>query len=398
MIPSPDSKGARLKKRLARRWYTIAFILLAAMIMSGCVGGLASSSWPGLVISDGLAYITSVQGVYAVNIDPNINNALRQEWVFPTGAEGEDVGGMTFHATPVLTPDNVLYFASDSAGRPAGRVFAFNTEVRAELWRYPPKEESPLSNIFGGLAYDGDSVYASTSNGFVISLDARLGTLNWAFDTEQQLWSTPVVSDSTVYVTAQDHNLYALNARDGSVKWTFAAGALLVGTPTLYQGTIYAGSFDQNLYAIDASSGTLEWTFKAQGWLWDGPEVFDDTLYFGDLSGNLYAVDLNGRQLWTTELQGAIRAQPLVTEDRIYVGTQQRLLYALDRTTRNPVWPAPFMIEQEGAELLTTPVLIDDRLFITPIPAGNPPVRLYAIQAASGNVVMRFPDPSAPPQ
>jgi outer membrane protein assembly factor BamB len=207
-----------------------------------------------------------------------------------------------------------------------------------------------------------------------------------------------VVSGTTVYVASQDHNLYALNARDGSVKWTFTAGALLVGTPTLYQGTIYAGSFDQNLYAVDATNGTLEWTFEAQGWLWDGPTVYDDTLYFGDLNGNLYAVDLNGRQLWTTQLQGAIRAQPLVTEDRVYVATRQRLLYALDRNTRNPVWPAPFSVEQDGAELLTTPVLVDDRLFITPIPAGNPPIRLYAIQVESGNVVMRFPDPSIPPQ
>lgn len=385
-----------MKTSLTRRWLPIAVIAFATGFITGCVGGSPFSSWPAVIVSEETAYLASDQAVYAIDTDTNTNNNLRQKWIFPSG-EADGVGGMTFHAQPILSDEGILYFASDSLGTPSGRIFAMDAETGRVRWRFPSQNEETLANIFGGLAYDGESLYANTSTGFVISVDADPqtgGTLNWTFDTEVQLWSTPVFSDSTVYVASQDHHLYALNADNGNVKWSFEAEAMLAGTPTVHGDTVYVGSFDQKMYAINASNGRLRWAFEASGWLWDGPAIFDDTLYFGDLNGILYAVNRNGRMIWSETLDGAIRATPLVTADRIYVGTRARLLYALNRVSGNAVWPAPLIIEQDGAELLTTPVLIDNTLYVAPLPAGGEPVRLIAINAESGNPEWTFPPPA----
>jgi len=318
-----------------------------------------------------------------------------------------------------VSDSGILYAGSDSSNE-RGVVFALDTTQTINTgevpnttktvnikWSYPAGENPPpLGSVFGGVAYDSDSVYAGTSDGRVISLEAtpesEFGRLNWTFPpttTEPigRIWASPVVSGERVYVTSQDHYLYALDAATGEQVWKFRAGAMLAGKPTVHANSVYVGSFDQKLYALDAATGAKKWEFTAQGWLWDGPAVLDDTLYFGDLSGHLFAVRLDGTPAWDqpVTLEGAIRAQPLVTDDQIFVVTQARKAYALDRASRAIDWT--FTALQDGESLLTTPVRVGDSLLIAPIPSGGSPTRLYAINATSGNLQWQFPAPQAQP-
>lgn len=395
----------------SRRWASIAVIVLAAGLLAGCAGGPPPpTSWSGLIIDGDMAFLTSTDRIYAIDTLPNTNNLRRQEWAFPAIDQSASV---TFHGQPILTENGILYAGSDSA---AGRGFVFaldtthttdsgeppNTTKTIEIaWSYPGGENAPsLGSIFGGVAYDGQAIYAGTNDGRVISLDAApesdFGDLNWEFATGERVWSAPVVSGSVVYAASQDHFLYALNKRDGSLKWKFEAGAMLAGTPTVYGDTVYVGSFDRKLYAIDTATGSSQWEFEAQGWLWDGPVVFDNLLYFGDLNGNLYALQMNGNPAWEQPLtlEGMIRAQPLVTDERIYVGTSGRKLYAINRRSREIDWIFP--AEHDGESFLTTPALAGETLLIAPLPSGGAPVRLYAVDAESGNREWIFPPPTTP--
>ena len=404
--------------RITRRWVSIAVIVLAAGLTAACGGSLPPTSWSGLTTSGSIAYLASTDRIYAIDTNPETNNLQRQLWVFPP----DQGASVTFHSQPSLSESGLLYAGSDS---PAGQgiIFALDTtrpiSVTVDVrWSYPAGENAPrLGSIFGGVVHDGDTVYAATGEGRVVSLKARpesqFGELNWTFPTTTaapigRIWSSPVVSGGIVYAAAQDHNLYALDAETGEQKWKFRAGAMLAGAPTVYRDTIYVGSFDQKLYAVDAATGARKWEFTAQGtaqgWLWDGPTVFDDVLYFGDLNGNLYAIGLDGREIWRlasgtelktgNKLEGMIRAQPLVTEDRIYVATSAGKLYALERATQREVWT--FKSGQDGEQFLTTPALVGDLLLIAPLPAGGSPVRLYAVNVKSGNAQWQFPAPQTP--
>jgi outer membrane protein assembly factor BamB len=386
--------------------------VISATLVSACGGAAAPSSWPDLVVSGDTAYIAAVDRVYAVDINPDTNNLRRQMWTFP--AVGQSAAA-TFHGRPYLSESDMLFIASDS---PSGRdnfVAALDTNQLVDAgeppnlvktvsikWSYPTGENAPsLGNIFGGVAGDGESVYIATAVGQVVSLAAepegQFGVQNWIFTATQRIWSRPVVSGSVVYATSQDKKLYALDAATGRPVWDepFTAGATLAGTPTVHGDTVYVGSFDQKLYAVDAADGTARWPqpFQTTGWLWDGPAVYEDILYFGDLNGNLYAVQLDGTPAWDQpiQLEGMIRAQPLVTEDRIYVATGARKLYALDRISLNTDWE--FTALQDGEQFLTTPVLVGNALLIPPLPSGGTPVRLYAVNATSGNLLWQFPVP-----
>jgi len=405
-----------LTTRIIRRWVSIAVIVFAAGLTAACGGPLPPTSWSGLTVSGGIAYLAATDRIYAIDTNENTPNPNRQKWAFPPANQSASV---TFHAQPILSENGILYTGSDgSTGQ--GFIFALDTTQTVDAgeapnttktvnieWSYPEGENPPpLGSIFGGLAYDGDSIYAATSDGRAISLKAasksEFGKLNWTFPpttTEPigRIWSSPVVSGEIVYVTSQDHHLYALNTTTGEQLWKFRAGAMLAGMPTAHGDNVYIGAFDQKLYVVDSATGAKKWEFTAQGWLWDGPVVFDDTLYFGDLSGHLFAVNLDGTPAWDqpVSLEGAIRAQPLVTEDQIFVVTQARRAYALNRASRAVNWT--FTAPQDGESLLTTPALVGDSVLIAPIPSGGSPIRLYAINVKSGNLQWQFPAPSAQP-
>lgn len=394
---------------IPRRWASIAVIVLTAGLISACGGAAPSSSWPGLAVSEHIAYLASTDRVYAIDTRADTNNQQRLLWAFPPLGQNASV---TFHGRPLLFDNGILYEGSDSPSGNNNFVVALDTTRLVDTgeapdltktvevkWTYPTGDNPPpVGNIFAGLTTDGQSVIAGTGKGEVLSLAAdpggQFGQLNWVYTTTERIWSSPVVSGSMVYVASQDHNLYALDAQTGAERWTFQAGAALPGTPTVYGDTVYAGSFDQKMYAVDAQTGAKRWEFQAQGWLWDGPTVFDDVLYFGDLNGHLYAVTLDGTPAWEQPitLEGMLRASPLVTQDTIYAPTAARKLYAVNRATRNVDWT--FTALHDGEELLTTPVLVDSTLLIPPLPSGASPVRLYALNAKSGNLMWQYPPPA----
>lgn len=381
---------------IPRRWASIAVIMLATVLLSACGGPPPATTWSALIVSDQTAYLAATDRIYVIDTNVRTPNSNRLLWSFPPADQNAAV---TFHSQPALSEDGTLFAGSDS---PSGQgvIFALDTSSQGQpVWGYPPSGDNQpkLGSIYGGIAYDGESVYAGSNDGSVVSLKAETGQPNWVFTATQRIWSSPVVSDLTVYVGSQDHNLYALNAANGSVKWTYTASAVIAGTPSVYGDTVYAGSLDNKLHAVNAQSGAQKWEFAAQGWIWDGPVMFDSTLYFGDLSGNFYALRLDGTPVWNQplKLEGGIRAQPLVTEDTIYIATQARALYAIDRVSQAVKWT--FTALHDGESLLTAPVLAGDSLLIAPLPSGGSPIRLYAVDAQSGNLQWQFPAPEVKP-
>ena len=392
-----------------RRWASIAVIMLAALLVSACGGPPPANSWSGLIVSDQTAYLAATDRIYAIDTNVKTPNSNRLLWSFPPLEQNARV---TFHSQPAASDGGVLFAGSDSSAGTSA-VFALDTKQIVDAgeppntkktvnikWAYPAGEDPPpLGSIFGGVAYDGNSIYVGTSDGHVISLGAETGQVNWVFTSTQRIWSSPVVSGSVVYVSSQNHNLYALHAKTGAEVWSqpFRAGAMMAGSPTVYGNTVYVGSLDNKVYAVNAADGTQKWAFDAQGWVWDGPILFDNTLYFGTLNGNFYALSREGTPVWSQslKLEGGIRAQPLVTPGTIYVPTLARKLYAIDRASQAIKWT--FTALQDGEQLLTTPVLAGESLLVAPMPSGGSPTRLYAVDAQSGNLQWQYPAPEVKP-
>jgi PGF-CTERM protein len=64
-------------------------------------------------------------------------------------------------------------------------------------------------------------------------VDAATGEQEWAFDTGNDVSSSPTVVDSTVYVGSVDSNLYAVDAVTGEQEWAFDTGEQVRSSPTV---------------------------------------------------------------------------------------------------------------------------------------------------------------------
>ncbi len=387
-------------QRLSRRWFVVASFFVLMLLLAGCSGAPVVTSWPGMVVQNDIAYVASSDHLFAVNISPDVADAKRQEWVYPSAP----AQGVAFHSQPAISPDGkVLYMGSDALTGNAGAVIALDTVRVAVKWTYPMTDtDLNPGSVYGGIVLISDTVYFAGGHGLVFALDAETGRPRWSKsldpETGTRIWSTPAVHNNLVLVASQDHHLYALNAANGNLVWKFPKDGApeigtLAGSPAVFDNTIYVGSFDGNLYATDLN-GNEKWRFKANGRIWEPPAEADGTLYFGDLDGNVYAIDAaTGQTLqWPqpAKVDGAVRATPLVTDSVVYVGTDQRKLYALDAANGQSVWQAPFTA-RDGEMILATPAVYSNTLVVVPNLAGADPIRLYGLNKTTGAPQWRFP-------
>lgn len=74
--------------------------------------------------------------------------------------------------------------------------------------------------------------------------------LQWAFETNSDVRSSPAVVNGTVYVGSFDNNVYGIDASEGTEQWRFQTGDEVRTSPVVADGTVYVGSVDNNVYAL----------------------------------------------------------------------------------------------------------------------------------------------------
>lgn len=283
-------------------------LVLVALSTTGCASGsaslLAGSSWPGITVFDGAAYLAYSSKVYAFDSETG-----SVKWSFPENA----AGGQTFYAPPAATDDLVVVTDySDS-------LFALNPADGKQLWTF----KSDSSRFIGGAVIDEDLIYAATVDGTIHALDRKAGSEEWSYKTEGNVWSTPLLADGVLYITALDRHLYALDARTGKLSWKYPDNGgnpplgAMVSTPTLYEGVLYFGNFNNRLYALSVETQGVLWTYDASNWVWSSPVIDEQNqrLISADLDGHVFALNLvDGSPAWTYEATGAVVGAPLLGE------------------------------------------------------------------------------------
>jgi outer membrane protein assembly factor BamB len=338
--------------QMKKKNLTIIFTVLAlSVLLAGCVGEIgAASSWPGLTVSEDVAFLAYNRHVYAVNTDTGT-----QLWRFPPEPDNR----ISFYAPPVLTDDNQLL-----VGGYNNILYSLNPQTGQVNWEFT---ESRNRFIASPLA-SSESIFAPDAENNMYALNIS-GQRQWTFRTTGPTWAQPVTSQdcNCIFLPSMDQHLYALQKTDGNLLWkSESMDGALVGTPALSEdGVLYVGTFARKMAAIDADDGQTLWSSDVQGWVWSGPALAGDRLFFGDLDGNLYAMNsTNGQIVWhltPDRLDGPIVGTPLVVEDTIYVPTESGTLYAIstDGTTR---WRRDL-----SGSLYTSPALAGDLILVSPI-------------------------------
>ncbi len=202
----------------------------------------------------------------------------------------------------------------------------------------------------------------------------------WRFRCEDEIRSTPAISDDVIYVGAYDNNLYALGADKGTFIWKYPSSDGIASSPHIYQDSIFVGSADGYLYSLQKGSGRLNWRFETGGPVYSSPRADFEHVFFGSDDGNFYAISAStGRKVWQASAHGTVRSTPCVGDDRIYFGTEGGYVFCLDLSGKIK-WQF-----QAKRSITSSPTLAEDMVFI-----GSMDSTVYAVDANSGWALWRF--------
>jgi outer membrane protein assembly factor BamB len=314
----------------------VVAIVLVTMILSGCMG---ARGWPGVTAEGDTIYVGTMDGrVLSLNPESGSRNwqweaeAEEAGNPFSCSNQGQFRAGMSY-GLPVVA-NNTVY-----VGTYNGKVYAIGSESGSDVWSYDTG-----SPIAGGVAVAGDTLFVGTSDGELHAIDvvSGLSKQGFPFQTEDKIWSTPVVRDGVVYFGSVDHNLYAVDAVTGELRWDFETEGGIASTPLVVEDVVYFGSFDSKFYAVDAGTGEEKWVFEQAGnWFWSEALYKEGIVYACSLDHHVYAIDaVTGETAWPEPFDAGeqIKSSPVIVEDILVVASKVGKVYGIDLVTGEEKW------------------------------------------------------------
>ncbi len=211
--------------------------------------------------------------------------------------------------------------------------------------------------------------------------DTPISKLVWSFASEEEVRSSPVVSQNMVFVGSYDSNLYALDAKNGQFVWKAATNGGVAGTPCLADQMVVVGSEDGNVYAFDQARGQQQWVFRTGGPVRSSPRFHAPMIFFGSDDYHIYCVEARtGRQVWKTRTWKSVRSSPTIANGKIYIGSEDSQLYALDGTNGNVAWKW-----RAQDEIRSSPAVVDNKVFV-----GSIDNHIHCIDAQTGWQLWRY--------
>jgi outer membrane protein assembly factor BamB len=298
------------------------------------------------------------------------------------GPTGNPVLAWHFHAhgavlEVAIVGDHVFFAADD------GTLSAVTRDGGVTRWAVAV----PNPPLGGPYAADG-RLYVTDATGVLYAFDQADGRRIWSTPTAYAVPSRMVSADGTVYFGTSDGFVVAVDGATGAERWRLQpAGATLVDAPAFGAGLVYAGTDGAGYVAIDPATRRVVWRGDTNGEDTGTASVADGIAYLGvaaeAASGKLRAFDAaTGRLLWTA--RDDLLQLPTVADGVAYSSTVAGLVVAIDTATGTTKW----QIHLEGE--VRAPVVASGIVYLF---AGNER-RLYAVEAATGNLLWRFDAPA----
>jgi alcohol dehydrogenase (cytochrome c) len=203
----------------------VALLAIAGTAIAG-IAVMAQSVDPAMLLKPPVDSWPTYHGDYSgrrhstlTSITPANVPQLSLAWAFQTNQPQQ------VKATPILV-NGVMYLTTPD------NLWALDARTGRELWRYRHPENDAFHIGHRGVAVHKDSVFLTTPDAHLLSLDARDGTVKWDVviaDSKRGYWSTnaPLIIRNHVLVgVAGDFDnlpglLKSYDAETGELQWTF---------------------------------------------------------------------------------------------------------------------------------------------------------------------------------
>ena len=363
-----------------------ALVVVLVLALTGCtrdIGGV-SSGWNALASSNGVVYVGTKDGRVQALVD-NGFEGVRPSWSFPQAEGTDNLNGV--YSPPVVV-GRLVYIAGE-----AGHLYALDVESGSPSdrgWRRPQGQSQDLEPLVAGPAYDpiNELLLVPSEDGNLYGYIADTGESLWdmPFDTDDRIWSTPVVSDGVAYFGSHDGNIYAVNTATGKLKWSRQTEGVVAGKPLLFNGMVIAGSFDKNLYALDADNGDIRWQFEGENWFWAGAVTNGDTIFAPSMDGHVYALDRNGILKWKYDTGESIVSAPVIVPRGLVVAPRDGRLLLLDVTSSADRTAAQRLLSSQSlgdAEIRAPLVAVGESVYV-----GSDDGSVRRVEVKGGQVQM----------
>jgi outer membrane protein assembly factor BamB len=236
-----------------------------------------------------------------------------------------EIGGAVGR-TPVAT-DDAIYLVTD-----ADVVIAFDRATGEALWRY--RREAPEGFYItehAGILLREQRLITGFTDGVVLCLDARDGSVLWTRDTIAELPATddddglrftdvdttPVLAADGLYIASFAGGLYRLDPANGTVLWHRDELTGVTGIVEAPGDLLILSSGDLGVVAIDARSGEQRWVAPIERGAPTPGVVTGDVVVLGESEGGLVALSTaDGRELDRIEDAHGFAAAPAIASGR----------------------------------------------------------------------------------
>lgn len=281
-------------------------------------------------------------------------------------------------ATPVVGGGRVFAMDSDAV------VSAYDQRNGARLWLLETElPHTRSTNLGGGLALDGDTLYVGTGLASLLALDAASGKIRWRKPLDQPARSAPTVTADRLFQSTLDEQLVAFAKSDGSQLWLYKGtptptAVLGPPSPAFAGGLVVAGFGSGDLICLTGLSGSVSWAdeLASQGrdpmldfsTVTGLPVISDGNVYAAGMGGVLVCLDLRtGRRLWERDVTA--EQSPWLAGDWLFVLTTDQTLGAIHRADGTVPWASQLPLfknekTKEGPIQWLGPLLAGGRLIL----------------------------------
>lgn len=310
---------------------------------------------------------------------------LSRVWSASAGEGSSSEGRIV--ASPIIVGGTAYVLDSENY------VTAIRTSGGAKAWRVSLIPEGKSTRAFGGgLASDGQRIYATSVFGEALALDASTGAVLWRKKLGAPVRAAPTVTNGVIYFTGSSNEVFALRATDGSEVWKYqgTGGRATIASspsPAVSQGFVVVPTTSGEITAYTASDGLEAWsdgltssdpaaTATNIGSVAGRPVIEGNQVIAISNAGRMAAFALNnGERQWSRDISGS--QTPWIAGDHVFVIVNGKTLMALSRRTGAVRWS-----KQLPGKIWAGPVLGGGRLL-----AVSSDGQLASISAQTGDVL-----------
>ncbi len=136
----------------------------------------------------------------------------------------------------------------------ADGIDAFNAQTGDYMWQ-------PNADVYSSPAAVNGIVYATSFLGSELcAFDSANRNKLWNYSTGGNIGFAPAISNGSIFFTSYNGNVYSLNAANGCQLWNYTIGPNVGCCPAIAGGIVYI-TYNGAIYALNATTGVKLWNY-----------------------------------------------------------------------------------------------------------------------------------------